>query len=128
MRDDSGLRELFREAREADERSAPAFRVVRRRSLRHPIQRRWPEYAVGSVIAALALLVALVWPKASEKAPGGLSRAESNATSFEQWTAPTDFLLETPGRELLISTPAIGLGIPESSDVKPLSNPKGTRT
>ena len=33
-------------------------------------------------------------------------------TSIEQWTAPTDFLLETPGRELVETVPRIGdLGV-----------------
>jgi hypothetical protein len=127
MMDDAGLRRLFQEAREADEASAPRFGAVPRRRI--PIYRRWREYATASVVAALALVVALfVRPQAPEGPPSNAVPVETNVLTFERWTAPTDFLLETPGRELLSSTPAIGLDIPELSVLESLSNPKGTRT
>jgi hypothetical protein len=39
------------------------------------------------------------------------------APSIEDWTAPTDFLLETPGIELLETVPSIG----EVPTVRPLN-------
>lgn len=122
--DDSRLRDLFREAREADEASAPVFRAIPRR---RPISRRWPEYMTASLVAALALVVALlVWPKV-DTSPREPTPTAADVPRFEEWTAPTDFLLETPGRELLSSTPVIGAAAPEFFDVE-TAKPKGTRT
>lgn len=121
--DDSRLRELFREAREADEGSAPVFPVIPRRRM---IYRRWPEVLTASLVAAFALVVTLLWPKAAERLPSEPTTV-ADVPRFEEWTAPTDFLLETPGRELLSSTPVIGAAAPEFFDVES-AKPKGTRT
>lgn len=122
--DDSRLRDLFREAREADEGSAPVFPVIPRRRM---IYRRWPEVLTASLVAAFALVVMLLWPKAAERLPSEPTPTAADVPRFEEWTAPTDFLLETPGRELLSSTPVIGATAPEFFDVEN-AKPKGMRT
>jgi hypothetical protein len=130
MNNDSDLRKLFQEAREADEVSAPDFRSIRRHAVRGRATSRRPRWGLIAFPAAAAVAVALsLWMAgrgfdrhSREAAPSEVS--DSNALTLDEWTAPTDFLLETPGRELLGSFPPIGAGIPEVS-VTPSTTPKG---
>lgn len=115
MTGDPDLRRLFRERRDADEAGAPPFSRVRRpaaargrRSSRRLIAA--PAIAVVAVVLAVLLLREENAPKSP--GPEAVASRASSAT-WEDWTAPTDFLLEIPGRELLASTPPIGIGVVE---------------
>lgn len=126
MMDDSDLRRLFREAREADEASAPAFEKIRRAVPRHATDRQWRWGLVAlPAAAALALAVTLLFRQAGPEKPGEAVRTEANVPTLDEWTAPTDFLLETPGSELLGSTPHIGEAIPDLSVSEPPTRSKG---
>ena len=129
MMDDSDLRKLFQEAREADEASATDFQRIRRRPAEG--QARSPRFRWGLIAlpAAAALAVGLgllVAGRGSDPPSREAVPSEVSALTLDEWTAPTDFLLETPGRELLGSFPPIGARIPELSVTHPSTKPKGT--
>ncbi len=99
--EDKDLRERFAALRREDEAQAPDFVVL--------TARRRPR-SVGKFVGVAAFVVAIVVgvillrpvPRKPEQGTGG------NIASIAEWKAPTDFLLETPGRELLRSVPTIG--------------------
>ncbi len=129
MMDDSGLRKFFQEAREADETSAPDFQRIRRRAAGGQATSRRLRWGLIALPAAAALAVALgllVAGRGSDTPSRETVPSEVSALALDEWTAPTDFLLETPGRELLGSFPPIGASIPEVSVTDPSTKPKGT--
>ncbi|MEA2568309.1 MAG: hypothetical protein QOI24_310 [Acidobacteriota bacterium] len=100
MIDESTLRERFARLR-ADERGA-----VPRFELRPRARKLRPLRTLIATTAAL-LLVAIV---AFTLRPGRVSFSASDraaARSVAEWHPPTDFLLRTPGSELLTTTPRI---------------------
>ena len=130
--DDSDLRKLFQEAREADEASAPDFRRIRRRAAEGRAKSprlRWGLIALpaaGVLAVGLSLLVAGRGSDTPARESVPSEASEVSALRLDDWTAPTDFLLETPGRELLGSFPPIGTSIPDVSVTDPSTTPKGT--
>ncbi len=48
--------------------------------------------------------------------------------TLEVWKAPTDFLLRTPGGELLDSTPAVPEPVPDYSSLEPVRTKKGAQS
>jgi hypothetical protein len=94
---DDDLRDAFVRLREADSRAIPPFRV--RTSAGRPMR-------LAVAAAMLLLVVSVVW----------LTRPQHHepltTSSLSTWQAPTDFLLDTPGRELLNSTPQLKPEIP----------------
>lgn len=129
--DNSDLRKLFQQAREADEASAPDFRGIRSRAARGQATRRlrWGRIAFPASAAlaiGLGLLVAGRDSHTSSRSAVPSEISEASALTLDEWTAPTDFLLETPGRELLGSFPPIGTSVPDVSVTDPSTTPKGT--
>lgn len=109
--DDAGdeqLREMFFGLRREEEANAPRFMAgsgVRKEPAGLWLKARLAGLAVcAAVIAGVALWV---WPgDRGSAAPD--RRAGVPVASITAWRPPTDFLLETPGRALLVTTPAIG--------------------
>lgn len=99
------LSELFHALRAEDEARAPSYqRVMSRRS---PARGRiWP-----LVYAAMVLLFVLWWQPYSpaERHAAAVTRP---AESLSNWHAPTDFLLRTPGQELLEQLPSFDSSTP----------------
>ena len=95
--DDRDLRDAFARLREVEERTVPAFR------LRAP-RPRWNRLAFAASIV-LMLIVAGFLARSRPDTP-------RTAASMSQWHAPTDFLLKTPGRELLVSVPQLRSSTP----------------
>jgi len=101
--DDQELAAAFSALRRAEREQCPPFaEVVRRgraRSLRSEPSRRpgllWAA-AAAIVLAGLAAWLGLRTPGPP---PGGLPSGA--APSLAEWRSPTDFLLETSGREIL---------------------------
>ena len=97
--DDGVLHEAFAKLRREDADHAPSFGAVVERASR-PLR---PAPLRGGALAALMLLASLV--------VGLLVRrpalAPPPAAATLAWTAPTDFLLRTPGIEVLESVPHI---------------------
>ncbi len=97
---DRELREQFHALRGDAGAGAPAFgdtvaAVARRRERVRRLRRR-----VSVVSAAAATVVVLF----AVRAPGGKQAVPVNLAS-QGWEAPTDFLLRTPGAELLRTIP-----------------------
>jgi hypothetical protein len=101
--DDLGAR--FADLRSEEEALAPEFALPlpsasrgRRRSVGKRIA-----FAASLVTATAVVLVLRFAPQKAHPEPG------RPVASLTEWKAPTDFLLETPGRELLRTVPAIGV-------------------
>lgn len=98
--DDRDLRELFARLRQEDRARLPAFRAP---ALREPSRWMWSApVAVAAVIALIAVMLA--WPDRPSR-DVVLHVVDPGAAV---WQSPTDFLLITPGSELLRTVPAVG--------------------
>jgi hypothetical protein len=100
--DESDLRTAFAALRREDATEAPAFEALVARA-RPPGGRRGLVPLLGGLAAVSAIAVVLAVTAGRRPGP-----APSPAASIEQWIAPTDFLLRTPGYEILQTTPRIG--------------------
>ena len=111
--DDDPLDGLFAAREHRDEAASPSFeRVLRRpvRDVRGAAGRWWRPAAVGALLLALAVF-GIVRSRHPEPVP-----------TLADWKAPTDFLLNVPGGELLDSTPAFpsrNLPLPTDSVSRP---------
>jgi hypothetical protein len=98
--DDRDLRELFARLRQEDRAGAPSFRA--------PAPREAPRWMRASRLAAAAAIVLLALVL------GRPDRTRHRPSHYVVdpgaivWRSPTDFLLVTPGRELLRTVPAVG--------------------
>jgi hypothetical protein len=116
---DADLRQAFADLRAADSATAPSYaalmagRAGPRRAELVPL--------LGTTLAAAALAASLAVGLAVRR------RAESRPpmAAIAAWTAPTDFLLRTPGREVLATVPRLvpgrallAAGVPSLPDPK----------
>lgn len=98
--DDADLRARFAALREEDAASVPAFRLPGRRGTPARAALRWA--AAGSLAAAV---LATLWFAGTGK--DARTERFSAYMTTTAWRGPTDFLLQTPGREFLTEVPAI---------------------
>jgi hypothetical protein len=97
---DDMLRRRFAVLRREEAEHAPEFgRLWHGRPGVRGRQIRWFVAAACALIALLSLL----WMRSAQRRPD-----DKTVASITEWKAPTDFLLETPGRELLRTVPEIG--------------------
>jgi hypothetical protein len=99
------LRARFAELRREEELRVPQFAFP---------PSRWAgqgrPWGTGRLIAGAACVAALVAAALLLRfVPSQPARTGQPVASLMEWKSPTDFLLETPGRELLRSVPAIGV-------------------
>jgi hypothetical protein len=97
--EDRELRELFARLREEDRARIPSFRAPAAREAP-----RWmwaPRIAIAAAIVLITLVLA--WPDRPRHV--ALQSVDLGAAA---WPSPTDFLLITPGSELLRTVPAVG--------------------
>ncbi|HEY3130049.1 MAG TPA: hypothetical protein VGL91_11360 [Acidobacteriota bacterium] len=109
--EDDRIRQLFRELRREDEQLAPPF-IRHWESVRSQIgaKRRFFMFTTAAAAAAVLILLSastLIVLHHSMPPPAPPSSWKS-AWSIMLWRPPTDFLLQTPGGELLRTVPAIG--------------------
>jgi hypothetical protein len=97
---DSALHNRFVSLREQEQRHIPAFASLWGRKTQ--VQR---SKGLWYVAAACALIVVAAILSLRSERP---NRDEVSMVSITEWKAPTDFLLETPGREILQTVPEIG--------------------
>ncbi len=97
---DEMLRTRFHELREQVSESAPAFSVGSGRSVGRAVS-RWVLVSGGMASVAAAALLVMLWPR-SRPGPG-----VGPDLSTVVWVAPTDYLLDTPGRDLLNTVPLL---------------------
>jgi hypothetical protein len=97
---DNTLRRRFAALRREEDQQTPEFALLWQAGAgaRRP-QARWFAAAACALIALLAFL----WIRSAQRRPD-----DKIVASITEWKAPTDFLLETPGRELLRTVPEIG--------------------
>ncbi len=116
--DDRDLRELFAELRRREQQAVPSFERVWAAAQ----ARRGPRPRLRFALAAAAIVaLLLLWlggtPVPAPEAPPAVAR----------WTSPTQFLLATPGRELLSTIPALGApALPGLSAIEPSPQPSVT--
>lgn len=107
---DRELARLFSEVRRADEASAPPFAHVLERATAGRAARSRPALfrfaALAAVFAAAALAAALLRRPAPETA------GRQRPVTLAQWKSPTDWLLRTPGSELLTALPTLPASVP----------------
>jgi hypothetical protein len=103
--DDRDLRESFAALRSEEEARVPPMPSLPLRA--HKPRRR----NLGRLVAATACLATIVaagvWLLPGSRVPQE-PNPELAAASITSWKPATDFLLDTPGRELLEGVPAIG--------------------
>lgn len=104
--DDSDLRQAFAVLRREDAQGAPAFDAVRGRVRPRRLA------PVAGLLAAASVAVAILGIVVRRPDP------PLPPTSMGEWIAPTDFLLDTPGREILETVPRFG-GVDEPRSVSP---------
>ncbi len=103
MSDDSDLRRQFASLRRAEAASTPSFQSVIGGARRGSSNARWGlAIAAGIVMTAIGGLIL----RTSQPPEAAIPRARVPALA--DWRAPTDFLLDTPGRALLQTIPDFG--------------------
>lgn len=96
--DDADLRQAFAALRREEAKAAPTFEAVRAQARGRP-RRLAP---LGGLLVAASVAAAILGIVVRRPDP------PPPMASMEQWIAPTDFLLDTPGREILQTVPQIG--------------------
>lgn len=121
MSDDRGLREMFAQLKAEERAHVPPFRTLTPRAKPQPT---WlPRVAVAAVIALIALV--LTRP---DRPPRNTSLHMVNLGTTV-WRSPTDFLLTTPGSELMRTVPVVGAPDHWGIDVRRRSPaPESTRS
>ncbi len=107
-REDGELREHYQRLRRQDERLARPFSPLRQGARPQARTRNRGQLRHLLAAAALGLAVAagvgaLLWlrPRLAEPSAAAIAR-------LSQWRAPTDWLLQTPGSQLLRGVPRLG--------------------
>jgi len=108
--DDRDLKEYFAAVRREEEARVPAWRAPR--SARQGGRLKLAGRLAAAVAGLATTIAAVVWllPGVHVAREGADRAREQAGVSITSWKPATDFLLETPGRELLQSVPAIGDG------------------
>lgn len=116
--EDRDLREAYSALREEDRRHTPDLERLLTRPLprRRTVPAPWKPILAAAVVLALVAAAALWWLPPPEGVEG-----DPTAGALLAWRAPTDVLLETPGRSLLGEVPALGGGgfLPPPADGRP---------
>lgn len=97
--EDSGLRARFANLRQEDRKATPSFgRIAAQGTVSS--RRGFSQRIALAAMLVVALAVVFTWR----------SRRSSDADPRElaAWSSPTAFLLETPGKQLLIQVPRLG--------------------
>lgn len=113
MNDDAELRKRFAALRDEELARIPGFeQVVRRMRLRPHMGLRALAVSAALVVLGIAT-VPHIFREPTPPAPDVV------VPSLAQWRAPTDFLLNTPGRELLQAIPHIGESLSDEFTLRP---------
>ena len=105
-REERGLRDLFAQQRADESARTPSFGATlasaRRRDRRVGVRRTMWLVGAAAAVAVIAVVMLMMPRRAGEE-----TRRMTAELSSVEWRAPTDFLLETPGAELMRTTPRI---------------------
>ena len=111
MPEDRDLAHLFEELRRADEASAPPFKDVLERGRAGrgtPARFALLRLATLAFLLLAAALVALLIRR-----PAGETDDRERPVTLARWKSPTDWLLRTPGSELLNELPTLPGSVPK---------------
>jgi len=102
---DEDLRDRFAALRREEEARTPEFaRLLKTRVER---VRRWPAVSMTAAAVCTVIVIAVaLWLGRAAWRPHQEQRAA--VASITAWKSPTDFLLETPGSEMLRTMPELG--------------------
>jgi hypothetical protein len=119
--DDRALAAAFAGLRREEEGKTPPFaEVVRRgRARRAPAAGFLPARPLW-LAAAVALVALGVWLGVRAWEP----RPSAAVPPLAEWRSPTDFLLATPGRDLLAAPAGWGRSVLDLRDMPPASHPE----
>jgi hypothetical protein len=101
MPNDRDLRERFAELRRRDQADAGEFYSFLRRARPRANPMRLSAWVAVGLAVMIAVVVVSI-PRSGRRNIG------SPEISITEWKSPTDFLLRTPGQELLRTIPRIG--------------------
>lgn len=112
---DRDLSERFATLRREEERGSPAFAAVwaAAEARRRPRQGRRVGWRLAAALGSAAFVALAVFGRGPH-APAPAAGPARIPPSITEWRAPTDFLLETPAREVLRSMPRFGREGPPS--------------
>jgi hypothetical protein len=96
---EADLRRRFEELRDVERGAAPPFVVA------HRPARRWAPLAVAALLLIVTVAAAVLATRSHRTVFTADDRVAARAIAA--WHPPTEFLLRTPGSELLTSTPSI---------------------
>ncbi|HEX7288482.1 MAG TPA: hypothetical protein VF532_20020 [Candidatus Angelobacter sp.] len=109
--EDRNLHQRFAELRRQDTARAPEFAALLR-----PRAKRtgFSAFSRLAIAVACVLVITVTLARYHSRPPA------KPVPSLSEWRSPTDFLLQTPGRELLIGVPRLGewpqgIAVPGSS-------------
>lgn len=123
MESERDLRELFTRLREEDRVRTPSFdATVAALARRRRPRPRWALRVAAAAAAVAAITLAYEQRQAAVRRELARAEARHRVLARPGWTAPTDFLLNTPGSRLLRTVPSFGSGW-----VRPSSTTFGTR-
>ena len=111
--DDRDLRDRFAALRREEEARVPAMARLSRTG-HEGDRRRSPGELIAATLCLAIIIAAALWLRPAflrpQRGPNPNQGVASVAVaSITDWKPPTSFLLETPGRELLRTVPAIGV-------------------
>ncbi len=116
MNDDSRLRECFASLRRAEEATTPGFERIMGRT-RLEVRVGFRGLAAAASIVLVALTGMIFW--VSHRHPSPTQHAA--APMLADWRSPTDFLLKTPGQDLLHTVPPLGVYPAQEPILHPLN-------
>ncbi len=125
------LRRLFEELRRADEISAPSFKNILDRARAGGERTHSVPFLRALPFALVLAVIAVSWIvlRGPRRGPApAVPEEPPRAVALADWKSPTDFLLKTPGAELLNSTPALTEPLPDYSQRQFLRTEKGVRS
>lgn len=99
---DRDLQDLFRRLRDAESGLAPHYGVLLKRRRRMGVRRPAGRLALAAAAAAFIAVVAIYSTRSG--------RVGNSHFATLAWRSPTDFLLDTPGHDLLSSVPTLATG------------------
>lgn len=103
---DREIGDMFARLKAEERREAPSFREVRARARRRSTPRGTRVPVLAAIAAAVAVFVIGALVRQGPTRPDvALLDVDLGATT---WSSPTDFLLSTPGSDLMRMVPAVG--------------------
>lgn len=109
-REQETIKAWFRDLRSSEARSIPPFAEVWEAAAGHALRPR-SRAVLSRLAVAVAMLVLLAAPAIWwRNRHAEAKRSQVAAVPIANWKSPTAFLIDTPGREMLRTTPRIGYG------------------